>query len=242
MSAAPTPMPRQLALAVALREDASFENFVADRNEALVASLRAVDTSHGESLIYVWGAAGSGKSHLLQAVCHDVKPPRQALYLPLQLKDDLAPEVFEGLERCAVVCIDDLEMIAGDRRWEEALFNGFNRMRDFGTVLVVAAAVSSHALPWALPDVASRMTWGATWHVEPLDDRRKQDALIQRARARGINMTEPVAQYIMRRYARDTGSLFGLLDRLDEATLAEKKRLTVPFVKTLLDAHADAAN
>lgn len=235
MSTAAPNLPRQLALAVTLREDASFDNFIAGGNAALLASLRGLSEPHGEPLVYLWGSAGSGKSHLLQAVCQAVVPPRRALYLPLRLRDELAPEVFEGLEHCAVVCVDDLERIAGDRNWEEAFFNGFNRMRDFGTVLVVAAAGSSHSLPWALPDLASRMTWGATWHVEPLDDRQKQDALVQRARARGIVMTEPVARYILRRYARDTGSLFGLLDRLDEATLAQKKRLTVPFVKSLLD-------
>lgn len=225
----------QLPLAVSLRDDASLENYVVGHNAALLDCLQNMSRGKGEGLVYLWGAPGCGRTHLLQAVCHGVQRPQQAFYLPLSMRGEFDPSVFEGLERCSVVCIDDLDVIAGDRVWEEAFFHGFNRMRDFGTRLVVAAVGAPSALPWVLPDLQSRMSWGSVWHVEPLDDADKKTALIRRARARGMNMSETVAGYILRHAPRDMGSLFTLLDDLDQLTLREQRPLTVPLIKKLLD-------
>ena len=64
-------------------------------------------------------------------------------------------------------------------------------------------------------------------------------ALRQRARLRGLELGDEVMAYLSKHLARDTHSLFRFLDRLDQASLAAKRRLTVPFVRELLDKVRD---
>jgi DnaA family protein len=86
----------------------------------------------------------------------------------------------------------------------------------------------------SLEDLRSRLQWGLTYQVHSLTDEDKQQALQMRARARGLELSDDVAQYIIQRLPRDTNELFWQLARLDHASLAEQRKLTIPFVKKVL--------
>ncbi len=218
----------QLPLRLSLRDSTTFDNFVAAGNELAVQALgRGQDDS-----IYLWGPAGSGKTHLLQAACH-AATREGAMYLPLA---ELAagPELFTGLESCAVVAIDDLDVIAGQPDAETALFHLYNRVREAGGRMILAASRSPAALGMTLPDLVTRLGWGLVFRLHTLDDRGRRQALQLRARRRGFDLPDDVTDFLLRRHARDMNSLFALLDRLDEASLAAQRRLTIPFVRELL--------
>ena len=228
--------PAQLPLGVGLRDDATFANFHPGPNATLVACLKRQLEAAGEPFVYIWGGDGVGRSHLLQAACHAASDQdRRSLYLPLEELGHFPPLMLEEVERLDLVAIDDLDRVVGRKRWEEALFHAFNRLRDGGRRLVVAASAPPRQLSVQLPDLASRLTWGMTFQVPGLDDQGRLEALQLRARGRGMQLSDEVARYILHRGPRHLESMFEVLETLDRASLSAQRKLTIPFVKQALD-------
>ncbi len=226
---------RQLPLGVGRRDNATFANFYPGPNATLVGWLKRQFDIEGEPFLYVWGAPGTGRTHLLQAACHAATArDRRALYLPLKELGHFPPLILEEIERLDLVAIDDLDRVVGRERWEEALFHAFNRLRDAGKQLVVAAESPPRQLPAVLPDLRSRLSWGMTFHVQGLDDSDRLAALQLRAKERGVELSDDVARYILHRGPRRLVDLFALLERLDVASLSAQRKLTIPFVKQAL--------
>jgi DnaA family protein len=228
-------MQTQIPLQISLRDDATFDNFHVGGNAAVVHSLQLMVETAADPFIYIWGRAGSGKTHLLQAVCHEAG--RHGLgvgYLSLAGHASLPLDALNGLEQLALVCIDDVHSVAGSPPWETGLFDLYNRVRDARGRMVVAGEASPAGSGFDLVDLASRLAWGPVFHLQELDDAGKRQALFQRAAARGVDMPEEVANYLISRCPRDMDSLFRLLDRLDEASLSAQRRLTIPFVRELI--------
>ena len=222
---------QQLPLRIGLRDSATFANFHPGPNAAVVHALQAAS----EPFIYLGGAFGSGRSHLLQAACHEVSEANGlAAYLPLAECMLMPPQMLEGMEQMALVAIDDLELLAGNREWEQALFHLYNRMRDAGHRMIAAGNAAPAALDIGLPDLLSRLGWGPVFQLQPLSDGEKSEALRMRAKQRGMELPPEVADYLLSHGSRDMHDLFALLDRLDEGSLAAQRKLTIPFVKTFI--------
>lgn len=225
----------QLPLGIRLRDDASFVNFHPGANREVVSGLSACLGSRDSAYVYLWGGAGSGKTHLLAALCHAAAETGQPLlYLPLAEHATLTPEILHGMEMMRLVCLDDVEAVAGQPPWEEALFHFYNRLQEARGCLVIAGETAPAGLAIRLPDLKSRLCAGIVYHLKPLDDADKLAALRQRAAQRGMEMSAEVGSYLLRRCPRDMSALFTLLDRLDHASLAAQRRLTVPFVREVL--------
>jgi len=228
---------RQMALQISLEDSATFENFfVVDSNKQVVDYLVTDSSSRLDQFVFLWGANGAGCSHLLQAICHNFDA-REAtsFYLPLAQFRDYSPEIFEGLESFPLVCLDDLQAIAGHRDWELGLFSLFNRLRESGTRLLVAARCSPRELQVALPDLLSRLQSGIVFQVHGLNDEGKRKALQLRATLRGIALSDQVISYVLQRNDRSMQSLFELLERLDQFSLQSQRRITVPLLRELMD-------
>ncbi len=89
-----------------------------------------------DAVLYIWGSAGVGRSHLLQAACSRVEERGgRALYLPLAELSEYDPNVLDDVEACDLLCLDDIQAVVGQARWEEALFHAFNRLRDAGRII-----------------------------------------------------------------------------------------------------------
>lgn len=229
----------QIPLRFSWRDGLSFDNyFVGEENAEIIHHLQctAAGSAAAEQFLFLWGGSASvGKSHLLQAACQfAVEHQRTVAYLPMLELAELSPEIFDGLEQMSLVCVDDLQCIAGDAQWDEALFHFYNRVRDAGAHLLVAADTAPSALKTQLPDLQSRLLWGPVMQLSELDEMGKIAALQLRAKGRGFDLPDEVAQFLMRRSARDMESLFVLLDRLDEASLVQQRKLTIPFVRGLV--------
>ncbi|TVZ39965.1 regulatory inactivation of DnaA Hda protein [Alteromonadaceae bacterium 2753L.S.0a.02] len=229
--------PQQLSLGIALHDEATFENYlVADNNAQAVAALQNIASTQGGDNLCIWGARGVGLSHLLQATCHEAAALGRSLqYFPMaDVRGYAAAELCEGLEELDLVCLDGIEHICGNRDWEQALFHLFNRMRDAGKTMIFSSHTSPPSLPILLADLKSRLLSCVIYHLESLDDDGKRSALKMRAQLRGFDMPDEVANFILNRASRDTTELFVLLNRLDDASLQEQRKLTVPFVKAVL--------
>jgi len=224
---------RQLPLGVKLRDEATFGNFVTGGNLELVAALAAGDAP----CIWLWGAAGSGKTHLLQAACAAGGGP--AAYLPLGRTANLPPEALAGFESSGLLCLDDADVTAGNPAWERALFGLFNACVDLRTRLIFASRVAPRALPWIIEDWGSRACACVVYQVREIDEAGRVEALRRRAVGRGLEMPIETVEYLMKRTARDLRSLLGVLDALDDASLAAQRRLTVPFIRAALEKPAD---
>lgn len=225
----------QLSLSIGLRDDATFANFYPGDNVYLLDALRALIEGQGESFHYVYGSQDSGKSHLLQALCHQADGAGlRSVYLPLDELALLSPDLLEGLESLDLVCIDDLNLVAGRAKWETALFHCFNRLRDAGKILVISADAPPAKLGVKLPDLSSRLAWGITSALHKLDDEQKIAAFKLRAHERGLELTDEVARYILHRSPRTLRELFDMLSVLDHASLMAQRKLTIPFVKETL--------
>jgi DnaA family protein len=225
----------QIPLNIQLPEVAAFDSFIEGENGLLLKLLQQSAHGQGELQIYCWAESGSGKSHLLQAACRAaVQHGYTAAYLPLTQLLPYSPQIFENLESLNLICIDDLHGIAGLPDWEQELFSLINRCRVRGTRLVLAAVKTVNDLQLVLPDLVSRLSWGPVFQIRPLSDADKLKVLQGRAQARGIELPDAVGQYMLRHYHRELRFLCEQLDALDRASLVEQRRLTIPFIKSIL--------
>ncbi len=239
-------MIQQLSLNLRLKDGSSFSNFFPGPNQEVLERLRTAVvtavtvTKASEQMMFLWGADGSGKTHLLQAACRlaqelGVTP----VYVPLAEVTDLSPSLLEGVEQAPLVCLDDIERIAGRFEWESALFSLTERLRTAGGMQITAATAPPAHLGLRLPDLTSRLAWGAIYALQFLRDAEKLEAVRLRARNRGFEMPEDVAHYILSRYPRDMHSLFDLLNRIDHASLTHQRRVTIPFLRRLEEMDND---
>ena len=223
---------KQLALGVRLRADAVFESFAPGLNTEVVAALRLAHSAP----LWLWGAHGSGKTHLLQAVC--ASAGETAAYFPLHRTAGLPFEALAGFERTAVLCIDDADAVAGDQAWEQALFRLFNDAAELRTRLIFAARLAPRQAAWSLQDWRSRAAACVVYQLRELDDEGRIEALRLRAAQRGLQLPLETSEYLLKRMPRDLPSLFEVLDALDEASLVAQRRLTIPFIRDALEKHA----
>ena len=227
---------QQLPLGVRLRERATFDIFVVSPpNLEAVSRVRALTRSGG--VVWLWGAEGSGRSHLLQAVCAAAPAEVRAGYLPFaELCAAGVPPAaaIDGAGALDVLCLDDLDRALGDRDFEVALFGVYRAIDERRGGIVVSASAPPTSQTWALADIGSRFGAAEVFQLRSLDEAGQAEALQRRAASRGLELPEETLRWLLRRFPRDMTRLGGLLDRLDEASLREQRRITVPFVRTIL--------
>jgi DnaA family protein len=225
----------QLALGVKLRDDARFDNFHGDRNAEAAGRLRAATEQHATPAIVVCGDQDTGKSHLLQAVCHRAEQDqRRAVCVSMEEFLSFGPEALEGLELNEVVCLDDLDRVAGQADWEEAVFHLYNRVGDQGGQMVISLSDLPTQLPFVLPDLVSRLRHGLLVQMGIYRDDDRMRILMARAEQRGLVMGGDVAGFILKRAPRSLAELLAALDKLDDNSLKAQRRLTIPFVKSVM--------
>ncbi len=230
--------PTQLSLGMRLRDDATFANYYPGANAVTLGYVEhACETEDQwlDSVLYIWGTAGVGRSHLLQAACLRVEERGgRALYLPLADLAQHGPQLLDNVEFCDLVCLDDLQAIAGLPHWEEALFHAFNRLRDSGKQLLIAADAAPRELGIKLADLQSRLSLALVFQLHELSDDDKLRALQLRASRRGLQLPDDVGRFILARSVRSMTVLFDTLEQLDHASLQAQRKLTIPFLKEAL--------
>ncbi|HTV52437.1 MAG TPA: DnaA regulatory inactivator Hda [Steroidobacteraceae bacterium] len=229
---------RQLALGVRMPDRAVFASFFAAENAQAVAHLQGLARGSAAGVAWLCGPAGSGKTHLLQASCVLASEQFAAGYFPLRQLAGLGSGTLEGLERLDCVCLDDLDTVIGQLPWERQLFGLHRELEERGARLLVSAQAPPALSGWALPDLGSRLAAAAVFQLRVLTEAERTRALQLRARVRGLELPADTARWLQRRFPRNMHTLYELLDTLDEAALAERRRLTVPFIRGVLARRA----
>lgn len=228
-------MLEQLPLEFKLLDNVNFSNFFfSESNQQLYFALKnfLMLDNNSELFFYLCGNKQAGKTHLLQACCSKLSEKNiQAMYI--SINNLLNINYLDGLESLSLICLDDIHHI-NNILLEEKIFYLFNSLRAKKHKLIVAADCTPSNLSLKLPDLKSRMSWGITYYVHGLTDQEKILALMMRAEQVGLELNEAVANYLLTRVSRSTEKLFKILETLDHASLAAKRRLTIPFVKEVL--------
>jgi DnaA family protein len=224
----------QIPLTLKFAIDQGFDSFVGSRDS--VIALQTIANGASKEWLYLSGATGSGKSHLLLATCALAqKQNRRALYFPLTVFAGRLHEVLPDQENADIVCLDGLEHIAGNEKDEVALFHFHNRARATGATVIYSARQAPHGLSLLIPDLQSRLGQCTRLTLENLDDEGRRSVLLQRALQRGLELDDAVLDYMFKRVGRDLLTLTTLLDKLDRESLAAQRKITVPFLRMMLE-------
>jgi len=227
---------RQLPLGVQLGVSLRFETYHEGANGAAVAGLAQLVSEARPAPLWLLGPSGVGKTHLLQASCALAgQRGLTSAYLPLSTSKDLDSGLLAGLERVDLVALDDIDMIAGQPAWERALFTLYNELLELGGRLACSAQMPPAGVSFALPDLASRLSACVVHRLQPLAERDQGLALRRRAAHRGLELPDETLSYLTRRAPRDFAALCRLLDDLDTEALVAQRKLTVPFVRQVLE-------
>lgn len=217
----------QLLLNIAPERQLTLDNFVVGRNLELISAVRhALSGGGSERFFYVWGEAGSGKSHLLQAC---VNAARDLLLDAVYAQGSVPVQVMDT--GATVVAVDDVGQL--DDAAQIELFGVYNQMRDNGAMLLV----SGNASPLHLmlrDDLRTRLGWGLVYQLHELSDEEKARALEQHARSLGLVLPQEVTQYLLRHGQRDLPNLMVVLESLDAHSLRLHRSPTVPLLKEVL--------
>ncbi|OCG05190.1 DnaA inactivator Hda [Gilliamella sp. wkB112] len=222
----------QLPLPFLLPNSETFNSFYVGDNQLLFDSLQSLLAEKGFKAFYMWSASAAGRTHLLHASCQN----KLASYIPLKKNNFLVPDILQGLDNYDLVCLDDIDAIAGHRDWEEAIFDLFNRLTEKNiSKLLITASAPPKQIAFGLPDLVSRLTWGQVYQLKELSDDDKLKALQLRAKLSGFELSTEVGLFLLKRVNRDMRTLFSLLEKFEVATLAQQRKLTIPFIKNILD-------
>ena len=226
----------QLALAIPMDDAATLDNLFprAALRPVLGALSQALGAGAPNELrgLYIWGPEGVGKSHLAQALCQRING--DVRYLPLaELAGFPSDAVLEGCAQADLVLFDDLALIASDGVWQESLFHLFNQRRAAGLPMVFTADRAPSGFGSMLPDLRSRLSALAVFHVPAASDDELIEILKFRAKQRGLTLSDDVCRYITSRAPRRIDALISLLDQLDEASLARGRAVTIPLITEL---------
>lgn len=209
----------------------------------LLESLRQNFERVHQPFFYIWGGKSSGKSHLLKALSnHYLLNDRSSSYIPLEKHTYFSPAVLDNAEQLDLICLDDVQQIFGNAEWEQAIFDLINKIREQEglfyegkkTLLLMSADCPPAGLNIPREDLRSRLVWGEVHHLGDLNDEQKRTVLQRNARNKGLELTDDVANFLLKRLDRDLHALNQTLDELDKASLQAQRKLTLPFVKSVL--------
>jgi DnaA family protein len=228
---------RQLPLALRWPAHQRFESFHAGANAASVELLRVAACAADLPWLYVVGPPASGRTHLMIAACAAANAcGRSAQYLSLSALRAPRADAIRGFGGSDLRAVDDLDSLAGDGETEHALFDLYNRCRAEHATMLFAAKALPAQCGIGLPDLVSRLSACTQLALKPLDEVERRQLLRERALARGIELDDQALDWLFTRRRRDIATLLELLDRIDRASLAAKRRVTLPFLRALLDA------
>ena len=220
---------KQLAFDFSVLPAPAFENFIPGRNAELVHNLRRIATSReGERAIFLWGAEGSGRTHLLKAAVAAVRAASAPSLYAACAAETRLPEDVAAYD---CVAIDDVETL-GDAA-QIGLFNLCNAMREKGGALLAAGKLPPARLALR-HDLCTRLAWGLVYEVHALSDDEKAQALRRRALERGFMLADEVCSYLLTRAPREMSALLAVLDALDRYSLEAKRPVTVALARELL--------
>jgi DnaA-homolog protein len=212
------------------------DSFITGDNQELVALIKLITNKEKNHRLYIWGESGTGKSHLLQAACKAATDNNlQVAYIPLKQISELSAEMLHDLGELDLVCVDDLESVIGQIEWQQGLTWLYNELRDNNHSMIISGNKTPTTIELEVEDLKSRLGWDQVVQIQSPSDELKIEILKQKANARSFELSDEVIEFLIRRVDRSLSSLIEILDKIDHASLAEKRKITIPFVKELIN-------
>ncbi len=234
---------KQGVLSLQLSDPLTFKNFYAScANAPIVEYLKKIQSKNDflfeDQMIYLAGPKNSGLTHLLKACSAQIENHYYFSYKN-SLQNNMALNAISDpvsgpsyCEKLDLICLDDIELISDNPEEEKRLFNLYNQLKNQQkTVLILGSHYLPSELSLKLPDLKSRLQSMLLLLLKDLSDDEKIEALKLRANIRGFELSHEVGEYLLRYFPRSLSDLFQILDKLDQSSLEEKRRLTIPFVK-----------
>jgi len=216
----------QLLLDLQPAQPPTLDNFIPGTNQELLARLRALADPGCFDALYLWGAEGSGKTHLISAVATLAMRRRPVMFLDRRPASADFFDLPGGL-----LVVDDIDSL--DDAAQIALFRLYNTARMIGLGLLLAG--SRPPLQLALrEDLRTRIGQTLIYEVKTLNDEQKAAALRRHALERGLKVDDGLVRYLLAHGRRDLPSLMAVLDHLDRTTLERQRPATLPLLKEAL--------
>ena len=222
----------QIPLPVSISEYMTFETFYLSSNKAVIDSIK----DDKNKLIWIAGFQGSGKTHILQATVNYMDTgDNRLLYLPMRESKDFTPDILDNLNQFDLVAIDDIENVIGNFAWEEQLLILYEELIHTKSRILISSSDTPQGLSFKLPDLSSRFSLGLVERLKPMNEEQIIEAISLHATVRGFNLPQEVAKYLISRVPRDVSVLVDIIKLLDYESLSKQRKLTIPFIKTVLD-------
>ncbi|WP_111978506.1 DnaA regulatory inactivator Hda [Algibacillus agarilyticus] len=230
----------QLTIDFAVDREDSLENFYTQGNEVLISALadfvQAKSLKPSDSILYIYGQRGTGKSHLLQAISQFTADQNIICqYIPMKAFVQYDCDATLGMEQFDILCVDDIDLLNINHDWQQAMFDLINRVVENGKKIIFSAKSKPADCQFHLADLVSRLEWGAIWRLEMLSDEQQIELMQFRANCKGMVLADDVANFIHVRLSRDPHIIMQCLEKLDKLSLEAQRRLTIPFVKSVMN-------
>jgi len=227
-------MNQQLILDISLAPIPTLKNFVVGKNQQALDALQGCGPGRS---VYLWGNQGSGRTHLLRAMVNEHKGCYFSAFTP---SAQLLHYAQEETALPHLLAIDDIDLL--NSAAQSALFGIYNRWRlQQGTkkAFILITAGSKPPLYLAIrDDLRTRIAWDLVFYLEQLSDKARAQAMQNRAKARGLELSPEVVQWVLTHYSRNMTRLSALVDALDHYSLVHKRAITIPFLRQLLANHS----
>ena len=226
----------QIPLPLSFDKRFSYANYIAQDSEYVIRQLSALFDETGEALIGLCGGADSGKTHLLNACAHYARDCKVSFYLfDAQQLMEVKANHFGDFPPGSVVGVDNLDLLAGNKPWEEQFYHLINRVKSGELRLVFSLSRMPRDTGFRLPDLKSRLMWGLLIPLESVDDQQLEGILQKRARLLGLKISDDALAYLLSHFSRRLSDQMDLLYRLDHISLSSKRRITVPLIKQTIE-------
>lgn len=225
----------QIPLPLTFDKRFSLDNYVSENAPYLRQQLSALFDETGETLIGLWGGSDSGKTHLLNACANYARDCDVSYHLFDAMQLELAmPEGFSDFPEGSVLGVDNLDLLAGHRAWEEQFYQVVNRVKNNELRFIFSLSRKPRDIGFRLPDLKSRLMWGLLISLASPDDAQVEAILSKRARLLGLEITQDVLNYLLSHYSRKLSDQMELLYRLDHASMTHQRRITIPFIREIV--------
>jgi DnaA family protein len=242
----------QLALPVWFSEDQSFESFVADGNEVVIKFLTHFICGKSQGLTnshipfcLLHSLHGAGKSHLLYASCQYASENNAShAYFDLKMLQQFPASVILDAQQKDLICIDNIHIIKDDLTWQIAIFDLLNKVIEKNQTIenpshhckvLITASQSPTSIGLTLSDLVSRLSWGTVFKLDPLNDEKSKLVIRHKLSEKGLEASDDVLNFLVTRLSRNITKQIDTINLLDRKSLESKRKLTIPFVKQVLN-------
>ena len=219
----------QLGLPITLNTSMLLENFVA--NKELLSSINQLFLDENSSEVFIYGASGQGKTHVLQgAVLKALEIDKSAIYI--DCGESFPEHILDFIDQLDFISFDNVHLISTEN--QEVFFDLFNRARQAQIIILVSADSLPSNLE-VMKDIKTRLSLAAVYKLEELNDELIMSVINSQMSQRNLSVNSSVYEYLLKNYSRDLKLLLSTLNDLDKASLQAKKPISIPFVKKFLE-------